>query len=891
MFSLKFIRWCFLFSLMIALIVLSHIPLSSANQSQTSPPIVSVSDRLNTLALSAAPGTVRGAYFTEWGVYGRKYAMDKVPFDQITHLLYAFLPICGPNESLKEKPEVYAALQRECAGKKDFEITIHDTWAALNPPNDTYKKMEAAKAAHPHLKILASVGGWSLSDPFFAMASNPANRRVFIDSVLRHLDTYKFFDGIDIDWEYPGGGGLNKNLGSPNDKANHLALMKELRVALDSKGRGYLLTSAVGAGPKMIDAVDYKGLFSGDRPVLDLIFAMSYDFYGAWNGERGHMAGVYPGADLVKGFSTQESIDNLIQAGVPANRLAVGVAAYGRAWENVDAKHPSGLSKDASDTSGAALSATPKMWDPGVIDFKVIEGDYAKDGAFTYRYDQNAQGPFLYSADKKTLITYENKCSAQAKIDFSKDRGLAGSFMWSIDSDNGDLLAVMNGQKPSSEDCPCAKGVIPSPGAKPGVLNPNPELGNNSCFASFRKKANDEGNPDEDSKDLPHKDPPPFNDRRLDQVSFLTAHNAFSNNEDGSVYMVRNQTWSIPKQLKNSVRGLMIDVYTSKDGEAIVCHGICGLAGSFPWVSLTDILKKVETFMYEDGEAIVTFHVEMGKEPKDLPSTPAGVATGKSIRASFDAFPGLKSWIFDPYKADVQKNGWPTVGEMIKSGKRLLVFTQVEHPELKEIGIAWDQTFTVENDWSMGTIGDPTPDRSCYSRWGEPGEPPRRWGKDGRKLERKDGKFRKLFVMNHFRDTPEIINSDRDNRNGSLWKRVDDECLKAARRVPNYIALDYVDQGSGREAVIDLNEKARGIAYEEKDYNGTPTLIMQGKGLNDGGSFKSRDNSISSIEVFFDGTRLRLYDGEKFTNRLRDITRSRADLKEDARKTSSIEAF
>lgn len=58
MFSLKSIRWCFLLSMIVGLIVLSHTHLSSANQSQSSPSIVSSFDRLNNVDLSAAQGQV-----------------------------------------------------------------------------------------------------------------------------------------------------------------------------------------------------------------------------------------------------------------------------------------------------------------------------------------------------------------------------------------------------------------------------------------------------------------------------------------------------------------------------------------------------------------------------------------------------------------------------------------------------------------------------------------------------------------------------------------------------------------------------------------------------------------------------------------------------------------
>jgi chitinase len=56
--------------------------------------------------------------------------------------------------------------------------------------------------------VLPSIGGWTLSDPFFTWATRLSAR--FVSSVKDFLQTWKFFDGVDIDWEFPGGGGVTK---------------------------------------------------------------------------------------------------------------------------------------------------------------------------------------------------------------------------------------------------------------------------------------------------------------------------------------------------------------------------------------------------------------------------------------------------------------------------------------------------------------------------------------------------------------------------------------------------------------------------------------------------------------------------------------------------------
>jgi len=240
-----------------------------------------------------------GTYFVEWGIYGRKYFVENVPANNLTHIIYGFIPMCGENKSLKDgNAQGWSVLQADCAQSEDYELVIHDMGAAFWRQNGAVKAMKvdgtavgygevgmgnfghlmALKQGNPHLKILPSIGGWTLSDPFYAF-TDKANRDTFVASSKEFLKTWKFFDGIDIDWEFPGGGGAQASLGDPvNDGPAYVALMQELRAMLDElsaeTGREYELTSAIGVGWDKIQDVDYAAA----AEYMDNIFMMSYDF-------------------------------------------------------------------------------------------------------------------------------------------------------------------------------------------------------------------------------------------------------------------------------------------------------------------------------------------------------------------------------------------------------------------------------------------------------------------------------------------------------------------------------------------------------------------------------------------------------------------------------------
>ncbi|GLX77453.1 chitinase [Thalassotalea insulae] len=424
--------------------------------------------------------TVVGAYFVEWGIYGRDFDVSNIPAKNLTHLLYGFIPICGANESLKavENGNSWRALQKACQGSNDYEVVIHDPWAAIqkalpgidsnDPIRGTYAQLMALKQRYPDLKILPSVGGWTLSDPFHGLV-NKANRDIFVASLKQFLKTWKFYDGVDIDWEFPGGDGANPDLGDPvNDGPAYILLMQELRTMLDEleteTGREYTLTSAIGMGYDKIVDVNYAQAVQH----MDYLFAMTYDFYGGWNNITGHQTGIFCGEHLSveecdgtgfddngdprKGpaYTADNGIKKLLGQGVPANKIVLGTAMYGRGWEGVKPEDTIGENPMTGEGSGKLSGTTANgVWEPGIQDYKGIKkvmlGNAGQGiNGFEVFYDEQAQAAYVWNKSTGTLVSYDSARSVHAKGQYVRSLGLAGLFAWEVDADNGDILNAMH---------------------------------------------------------------------------------------------------------------------------------------------------------------------------------------------------------------------------------------------------------------------------------------------------------------------------------------------------------------------------------------------------------------------------------------------------------------
>ncbi|MGX5185362.1 phospholipase, partial [Streptomyces avermitilis] len=156
---------------------------------------------------------------------------------------------------------------------------------------------------------------------------------------------------------------------------------------------------------------------------------------------------------------------------------------------------------------------------------------------------------------------------------------------------------------------------------------------------------------------------------------------------------------------------------------------------------------------------------------------------------------------YRPDQTGVRQSGWPRMADLIAANHRLLIFT--DHSRSSDesagltrdsFGVMYQREWTVENYWSMGS-GLGSSDWSCYSRW---------YGADTNvPLTYTESAFRPLFVMNHFRDA--AIASTATTDNIKLADRAQRFCRPAARKKPNFLAVDRYDLGNPTSAVDTLN--------------------------------------------------------------------------------------
>ncbi|MGX7679730.1 hypothetical protein ACSMXN_12645 [Jatrophihabitans sp. DSM 45814] len=286
--------------------------------------------------------------------------------------------------------------------------------------------------------------------------------------------------------------------------------------------------------------------------------------------------------------------------------------------------------------------------------------------------------------------------------------------------------------------------------------------------------------------------------RPYDQVTSLATHNGMANTEDRFLFPLQDPdittqldagaralqidswTWETPQQVASRLAGSGLPPDTVSALSAVagvanpprpgtwLCHVVCR-GGALP---IVPTLAQLRGWLDRNPREVVTIVLQ--------DETPAAL----TIAAFEEA--GLLPYIATPPANPASR--WPTLGAMISSGHRLVVFT-----ERAQNAAPWLQNFYAygeETPFSFSSASALAEDSSCD--------------------ENRGGSGKRLFLLNHF---VTIASGSRSasaevNATGFLEARVE-RCAKLRGQLPTMVAVDFASLGQAQAVVDDLNRSRR----------------------------------------------------------------------------------
>ncbi|HHU55226.1 MAG TPA: hypothetical protein GXZ48_00850 [Acholeplasmataceae bacterium] len=277
------------------------------------------------------------------------------------------------------------------------------------------------------VRVSLCIGGYKEgSIPFSEAASTELGRLKLAQSIVQAIEKYHF-DGVDIDWEYPGYDAA-PGISAEQDKQNYTAFIQVLRRLVKNANEDYLVTAAIPGGPYNTPRFELGKL----NNYLDYFLVMTYDLHAQTH--TSHHTALHPSSFTSGGCSISETIKYYTDRNVSKEKIVVGAAFYGRLFEKKyegnPLPYPSGVAEYRSS-----------------INYKHIKDNYLskiETGEVIRFWDDQAKAPYVYNKVTNVFITYDDPESIRYKIEYIKDEGLAGIMFWEFSQDNGELLGAIN---------------------------------------------------------------------------------------------------------------------------------------------------------------------------------------------------------------------------------------------------------------------------------------------------------------------------------------------------------------------------------------------------------------------------------------------------------------
>ncbi len=317
-----------------------------------------------------------------------------------------------------------------------------------NDQNVLYPQVQALKHINPALRTLLSIGGWSFNDPndpmgsytyklFSSMVSTKNNRSQFINSAIAYAHQYGF-NGIDIDWEYPGD--LSRG-GSPSDFTNFLIFLQEAYTACHQASPSLLLTYTSpaivpsGVPHNYKDNPDsYFAWLASCSQYLDRINLMAYDYHGSFDNPMltGVNAPLNQDTNPESLMFIKKSVQNYINNGVPSSKIVLGMPTYGHSYSGVQtlSSTDNGPGKPFTGPGPAG----PSTLSPGLLAYFEI-ADMTAGGSLIFGTDAITSTAYGYNIKTQEWVSFDTPDTIALKIQMAIDYNLLGGMFWAVDDD------------------------------------------------------------------------------------------------------------------------------------------------------------------------------------------------------------------------------------------------------------------------------------------------------------------------------------------------------------------------------------------------------------------------------------------------------------------------
>ncbi|KAF2795231.1 glycoside hydrolase family 18 protein [Melanomma pulvis-pyrius CBS 109.77] len=286
---------------------------------------------------------------------------------------------------------------------------------------DLYKEFTALKSST--LQTWIAIGGWDFNDPgptrntFSNLARTAARRSRFITSLKAFLTKYGF-QGVDIDWEYPGApdrGGIKE------DTDNYVSLIKEMRASFGTQ---------FGISIAMPSSYWYMRWFKPKEmePYVDFFGVMTYDLHGPWDAQVAQIGKV------ILGHTNIPEIFNwtlpLWYDNVDPAKLNLGLAYYARGYTVADPN---------CNEVGCAWTGTSRPGPctnfGGVMSLQEIENQVIKQLGVTPKLLE--QDMMKQLAWGNQWIGYDDMETIAMKKQWASQHCFGGTMIWSVDFYSG----------------------------------------------------------------------------------------------------------------------------------------------------------------------------------------------------------------------------------------------------------------------------------------------------------------------------------------------------------------------------------------------------------------------------------------------------------------------